>query len=601
MSAGWLKRSEDGVAALVAGVVITLPLAEIAARTIAGTGIRGAAPFTQNLTLWLGMLGAAIAARDEKLLALATGTFLPEGRLRAGARIIAATTATFITALFVLGSVGLVRSELAFPGEIAVGVQRWVAMLVLPIAFGLIGLRIAWWASTMLWGRAMALGGAALGLWIGARPVLEGDAAWPWVALLLVGALVGAPIFVLLGGIAMVLFLAQGAQPVVPLVHAYAQLTHPTLPAIPLFTIAGYLLAEGGASARLLRLFRAFFGWMPGGTAIVTAALCAFFTTFTGGSGVTILALGGLLLPALLADRYGEKFSIGLITSAGSLGLLFPPAVPLILYGIVAANVDMADLFVGALLPGVVMLTLLAALGVREGLRRGAPRTSFTTAEAAGALWSAKWEVLLPIVVLISLLGGYATPTESAAVAALGALVVQRFVHRDLATWGAVVRVMGDAVALVGGVLIILAVAVGLTNYMVDAQVPMMLVEWAQANITSQAAFLLGLNVFLLIVGCLMDIFSAIIVVVPLIVPLATVFGVHPVHLGVIFIANLELGYLTPPVGLNLFLASYRFNRPLLEVARASLPMLIVLAIGVLLISYVPVLTLGLLQLLGRG
>jgi C4-dicarboxylate transporter, DctM subunit len=261
----------------------------------------------------------------------------------------------------------------------------------------------------------------------------------------------------------------------------------------------------------------------------------------------------------------------------------------------------MTDLFVGGLLPGSLMLGLMAMLAVQQGLATGASRSQFTAGEAAAALWNAKWEVLLPVVVLTSLFGGYATTTESAAIAALYALIVQRFVQRGLPSFGAVVRVMRDAVTLVGGVLIILAVAVGLTSYLVDAQVPTRLVEWAQTNIQSQFMFLLALNGFLLIVGCLMDIFSAIIVVVPLIVPLAQVYEVHPVHLGVIFIANLELGYLTPPVGLNLFLASYRFDRPLLEIAKASLPMLLILALGVLLITYVPALTLGLLQLLGRA
>ena len=326
----------------------------------------------------------------------------------------------------------------------------------------------------------------------------------------------------------------------------------------------------------------------------------SFFTAFTGGSGVTILALGGLLYPALVADRYRDRFALGLVTSAGSLGLLFPPSVPLILYGIIAQNVTIEDLFIGGFLPGCLMLGLLALLGVREGYKSGAERTPFRGREALAATWEAKWELLLPVIVLVSMFGGLATPVESAALAALFALIVQRFIHRDLKSNREVVRVVDNAVALIGGVLIILAVAVGFTNYLVDAQVPARLVEWTQAHVQSPLAFLLALNVFLLVVGCLMDIYSAIIVVVPLIIPLAAAFGIHPVHLGVIFIANLELGYLTPPVGLNLFLASYRFKRPMLEVAASALPMLAILAVGVLLITYVPWLTLGLLQLMGR-
>jgi tripartite ATP-independent transporter DctM subunit len=385
-------------------------------------------------------------------------------------------------------------------------------------------------------------------------------------------------------------------------VKAYEELTTSTgLAAIPLFTLAGFLLAEGKSSERLLRLFRAWFGWAPGGTAVAAATLCAFFTLFTGGSGVTILVLGGLLLPALTGNGYRERFSIGLLTASGSLGLLFPLSLPLMLYGIVAQTASIEDLFIGGLLPGLMMLGLLSALGVREGLVTSAGRTPFSLREAMSALWEAKWEVLLPVFVLGAFLGGIATLVESAPLAALYTLIVQRFIHRDLPTWKDVLRVMSDCVALVGSVLVILAVAAGLTNYLVNAQVPTHLIEWTQAHVHSKIVFLLGLNVFLLIVGTLMDIFSAIVVVVPLIVPLADVFGINPVHLGIIFVANLELGFLHPPLGLNLLLASIRFKKPVLEVTWATLPMLGILAIGVLLITYWPGLTLGLLHWLGRS
>jgi tripartite ATP-independent transporter DctM subunit len=322
--------------------------------------------------------------------------------------------------------------------------------------------------------------------------------------------------------------------------------------------------------------------------------LCAFFTLLTGGSGVTILALGGLLLPALLADGYSERFSLGLLTAAGSLGLLFPPSLPLILYGVVA-EVPIRDLFVGGFLPGLVLLGALSALAVREGLVTASPRHPFTMQEAAVATWSAKWELMLPVVIIASLLGG-ATTVQSAALAALYTLVVQRFIQRDLASFEDLRRAMSRSIALVGGILIILAVAVGFTTYLIDAQVPARLAEWARANVHSKWVFLLGLNAFLIIVGGLMDIFSSIIVVVPLIVPIASHFQVDPIHLGIIFIANSELGYLTPPVGENLFVASYRFNKPILELARAMLPMYLILLIGVLLITYLPWLTTGLIQ-----
>ncbi len=329
------------------------------------------------------------------------------------------------------------------------------------------------------------------------------------------------------------------------------------------------------------------------------AFLSAFFTVFTGGSGVTILALGGLLFPALVRDGYRERFSLGLITASGSLGLLLPPALPLILYAIVAQT-SIENLFIGGILPGLFLVSLTAAWGVREALHEGIPRTAFRRSDVLAALWQGKWEVLLPVVVLTAFLGGYATIVETSALAALYAFATQVFVHRDLASGRDLRRVVVDCVSTIGGVLVILGVAVGFTSYLISVDVPGRLLELTRQYVHSPYAFLLGLNIFLLIVGCLMDIFSATFVVVPLIVPLGLAYGIHPVHLGIIFIANLELGYLTPPVGLNLFLSSYRFKRPLLEVCAASLPMLCILGGGVLLITYVPWLTTGLLGMLGR-
>jgi tripartite ATP-independent transporter DctM subunit len=332
---------------------------------------------------------------------------------------------------------------------------------------------------------------------------------------------------------------------------------------------------------------------------VVCAVLCAFFTAFTGGSGVTILALGALLFQALRHEGYGDRFSLGLLTGCGSLGLLFPPSLPIILYGIVG-NVPIENLFLGGILPGFLLLGLIAAWGIRQGIVSRAPRVPFRPGELARAAFEAKWELLLPVVVGVAIFGGFATIVEAAALTVLYTFAVECFVLRDLSVRRDLPRVLHQCVVLVGGVLVILGAAMGLSSYMVDAQVPARLVEWTQQHVHSPLVFLLALNVFLMVVGCLMDIFSAVVVVVPLIVPIAAVFDVHPVHLGIIFIANLELGYLTPPVGLNLFLASYRFNKPLLEVVRASMPLLLILLIGVLVITYVPALTTGILQWTGR-
>jgi tripartite ATP-independent transporter DctM subunit len=596
-------RLENLVASLAMGGVMLLPLSEIVARKVFGTGLPGAGPFAQMLTLWVGMLGAAIAAREGKLLSLATGEFLPKGWISTVGHIIAGAAGACISTILAIGGAALVRSNRAAGDVIAVGIPVWVADLVIPVAFSLIAARLVWRASPNWTGRAIAAIGILLGLWLGAHhDLLEGHAAWPWVVAVILAGIVGMPIFALLGGVALFCFFVTGGRPIVLLIKAHEELTTSAgLAAIPLFTLAGFLFAEGKSSDRLLRALRALFGWAPGGTAVAAAALCAFFTLFTGGSGVTILALGGLLLPGLLAEGYRERFSIGLLTASGSLGLLFPLSLPLMLYGIVAQGIAIEDLFIGGLLPGLFMLGLLAVMGWREGIRSGAKRVPFTMREAGAALWEAKWELMLPVVILFVIMGGYAVPVECAPVAALYAMIVQRYIHKDLPSWKDVVRVMSDCIALVGGVLVILSVAAGLTNYLVNAQVPSQLIDWTQAHIESKWVFLLALNVFLLLVGCVMDIFSAIVVVVPLIVPLAQVFGMHPVHLGVIFVANLELGFLHPPVGLNLLLASYRFKKPVLEVTWATLPFLGILALGVLLITYVPWLTLGLLHLLGRG
>lgn len=596
--------AENFVATLALGGIMLLPLTEIVVRRAFGTGIPGAGPFAQNLTLWVGLLGAAIAAREGKLLTLATGEFLPKGSVASAAHVLGGFVGAAVAMIFAVGGAALVATEREAGDMIAADVPVWIATLAFPVAFTLIAGRLAWRASPDRAGRAIAALGIVAGYYIASHhELLEGSALWPWLAGLLIAGVLGAPIFALLGGIAMFAFFTEGSRPIVPLIKAYEELTSPSanLAAIPLFTLTGFLLAEGKSSERLLRALRGLVGWMPGGTAVAAATLCAFFTLFTGGSGVTILALGGLLLPALVREGYRERFSIGLLTASGSLGLLFPLSVPLILYGIVAQSVAIEDLFLGGLLPGLLMLGLLAALGVREAVRSNAARAPFRTSEAAAALWEAKWEVMLPVVVLTALLGGYATTAESAALAALYALIVQRFVHRDLPSMRDVLRVASDCVALVGGVLVILAVAVGLTNYLVNAQVPMQLLEWTQTHIEQRWLFLLALNIFLLLVGTVMDIFSAIVVVVPLIIPLAEIYDINLVHLGVIFIANLELGYLHPPLGLNLLLASYRFKKPVLEVTWATLPMLGILAIGVLLITYVPWLTLGLLELLGRS
>ena len=596
---GAVHVGEDLIAAAALAAMVILPLAEIAIRPFLAGGIPGSIPFVQHLTLWVGFLGATLAAREGKLIALATATFMPEGRLRHAAAVIAAVFSAAVCMLLARGAVDVVAVERDIGSEIALGVPVWIVLLVLPFSFTVIALRIAWRAGG--WPeRAVVAGGLVAGLWLSAAyELLDGAPGWPWVLLVMVAAVAGAPIFSVLAGAGVFLYMTLFVPPAQVALYAYDLATEPLLPAIPLFTLTGCILAQGKVSERLLRVFQAIVGWVPGGTAVVCVVVCAFFTIFSGASGVTILALGGLLLPALLKDGYRDRFSVGLLTASGSLGLLLPPALPLILYAVVA-EAPLEDLFIGGFVPGILLIGLVSAWGMREGIVTGAGRHRFSRAEVGPAVWAAKWELALPVVVLVSYFSGQATLVEASALAALYAIVVTGLIHRDFPLRRGLHEAFKESVVLVGGVLIILAAAKGFTAYTLDADIPFRLLEWTQSRIESPLLFLLALNIFLLIVGCLMDIFSAIFVVVPLISAMGVAYGIDSIHLGIIFIANLELGYLTPPVGLNLFFASYRFDRPILHVYRAALPMLVILGFGVILITYVPWLSLGLLELLGR-
>lgn len=616
---GRLSSVEHSFSVLALSLLTLLPIAEIVLRRF-DSGIPGGTPFVQHLTLVVALLGGALAARDDRLLALATGALLPQGPIATAAKALGGFVGATVAGLLARAGIDLVRFEREAGRTITEGVPVWAFQVLLPLGFAAIAWRIvrASYRSHRVAGFAAAAG-VLFGCWLGAAlpfhwtdpltPVISNDVqaslpggpgSYPWWLLALgIGGLAGAPIFALLGGAAAIMFLSEGVPGSAILIQTYQLSTKPTLASIPLFTLVGVLLAEGGAPQRLLRVFRALFGWFPGGTAVVCAMLCAFFTVFTGGSGVTILALGGLLFPALVKDGYGEKFSLGLLTASGSLGLLLPPALPLILYGIVA-QAPIEDLFIGGIVPGLLLIGMTSAWGIRAALRRKVPQPAFEVGEAVAALWAAKWEMLLPVVIVGSLFSGFATTVEAAAIGALYAFFTQVFVHGDLRIGKDLSRVAAECSSTVGGVLLILGVAVGLTSWMIDADIPGRLLELSQQHISSRWAFLLALNGFLLVVGAMMDIFSATFIVAPLLVPLGLAYDIHPVHLGIIFIANLELGYLTPPVGLNLFLSSYRFNKPLMEVAAATLPMLFVLAFGVLVITYVPWLTTGLLGWMGR-
>ncbi len=563
-----------------------LPLLEVLVRRVSPTGIPGSALWVQHLALWLGFLGAAIAARRGELLSLT--------RARDGAALrgIFAGGVGFAVCLVLFhGSLELVSVEREGGRTLAFDLPVWVAQSIMPLGFALIGLRLLWRASSTLRGRLLAASFGLVPLLLGSSDAVQESSLYlPLALVVIAAAALGAPIFVGLGGVAAVL-LWHDLFPVSAIPsEAYNLAVKPILPTIPLFTLAGYILAEGGTPRRLVELFRTLVGFLPGGVAIVAIVVSAFFTSFTGGSGVTILAMGGLLFPMLIAERYSPRFATGLLTSAGSLGLLFPPSLAVILYGLVA-EIELRHLFLSGFLPGLLEIALVAALALVASRKAMMARAPFDVRRCLVALWKAKWEVGIPLVVLGSILGGFATLVEASALTVLYAFLLEFVVHRELSLGKDLLRVGGDAAAVIGGVLIILGVALGLTNYLVFAEIPQLGVEWVQSLVSSPLVFLLLLNLFLLVVGCLMDIYSAIVVVVPLIVPLGAFYGIDPFHLGVIFLTNLELGYLTPPVGMNLFLASYRFRQQLPEVYVSALPFLLIRSVGVALVTYVPWLT----------
>lgn len=411
-------------------------------------------------------------------------------------------------------------------------------------------------------------------------------------------ALLGAPLFAIIGAVAMLAFGSEGIDSSAVIVELYRIASSPSLLAIPLFTFAGYILAESKTPIRLVNLARALFGSFPGGLAVVALVTCALFTAFTGASGVTIVALGGLLFPILIQEKYPERFSLGLVTASGSLGLLFPPSLPLIVYALVA-KVSIDKLFVAGILPGILLVVILALYSIRQGVKFKVPRTQFELHKAIAALRAAIWEVPLPIIVIGGIYSGMFTATEAAAVTAFYVLVIEVFIYKDLNLFKDIPRVMRESMLLVGAILMILGAAFGLTNYLIDEQVPMKLFDFTRTFIDNPILFLIILNLFLILVGMMMDIFSALVVVVPLITPIAIAYGVDPVHLGIIFLANLEIGYLTPPVGLNLFISSLRFKKSVFTVVRSTLVFIGILLVALIIITYVPELSLWLVELFG--
>ena len=591
-----LKWGEDTLAIVIFSAMTILPFFESFSRFLNINSVPASQILVQHFTLWIGLLGGVLAARQNKLLALTRDSLFKKDKEIHFGRWIAKVTTFLVLVSLAWGSWELVKVEMQYPIDIAPNIPRWFAQIIMPLGFGLMAVQIYLNSydkhlhriTLIIIGVIFSIGGIT-DMFFDMIPAL-----YVGVLILAVSLFFGAPIFVGLGGLAVLMFWSEYTPISAIPAEAYRIVVSPTLPTIPLFTLAGYLLAESKASERLVKVFRELFGWIPGGTPVIIVFLCGFFTALTGGSGVTILALGGLLLPMLLKDGYSRSFSLGLITVSGSIGLLFPPSLPLIIYG-VTAGVSVKDVFIAGLLPGVLLVFMISSWAVIQGKKSNIKLKKFVSTKALQVSWDTKWELFLPILILFGVFGGFTTLVETAAITVIYIFIIEVFVYRDIKI-NDLPKIVIDCATLIGGVLIILGVAMGLTSYLVDAQVPMLILSWTKDVVSNKYIFLLMLNIFLLLVGCLMDIFSAIIVIVPLIAPLGDYFGIEPVHLAIIFIANLELGFLTPPVGMNLFLSAYRFDEDMPKIYQATLPFFIIKLLAVGLITYIPIITLGLLQ-----
>ena len=603
-AAATLRSKAFRVTAAVVTVVLTamvaLPVAQIIARRLLHTDVPSAASYTQHMTLWVGFLGAVLASIGNRHLSLSTAHLIPEGRARNIVAMFVSAVTSSVCLLLAVGAAQMVLQDRGRQSVLAGGIPEWWSEAVMPVALAVIGLRAILRAPGGWTGRIVSVVAA---LAMAPLYLLSPEAAhhvfWPLFAIVIASFLLGAPVFVAMAGAAMLLFFTSDPQVPIATVptNTFQLVTNSTLPAVPLLTIAGYVLAAGGASRRLVAAYRALLGWLPAGLGLMVLAVCALFTAFTGASGVTILAMGGLVYPSLREEGYPEGFSLGLVTAAGSLGLLFPPSLPVILYGVVG-QVDLKSLFLAGLVPGVLIIVLVSIYTIFIGIKVKAPRHPFVPREAARALWGAKWDLGLPLLIIGSIVSGISTIVESAAIAALYSVIVEVIIFRNIHPVRDLPKVMAQGAMLVGSVLILMGVALGLTAWLVDAQIPDALLEWVQAHLHSPWQFLLALNVILLVLGSVLEMYSAIVVLAPLVVPIGKAFNIDPVHLGVVFLANLELGFLLPPMGLNLFLSATRFGKPLPVIYKHSLPFLVIMSIGVLIVTYVPSFTTGVLHLL---
>ncbi len=581
-------------------LMVGIPLAEMILRPMLGHGVRNAPLVVQHAGLVLAMFGALLAERSGHLTSLGSGLGAARNpRVRGAAQRFSRASSALLCGMLGQASWSFVATEMEAPRELAYGVSGWVVQLAMPVGFLLLGLKIASrigeaWSTRA----ALAIVLPAAGFLFAHE--LDGMSLpiWPFVAWLAAILACGAPVFVVLGGLSLALFWQDGLPlAAVPLSH-YQITVNPSLPALPLFTLAGLVFARTGAAARLGTLFTTLFGTGVTGTAIAAAVLCSVFTAFTGGSGVTILALGGLLLPLLGRAGFPERRGIGLVTSASALGVLLAPSVPLIMYAVIA-RVPINTMFLAGVLPAMVMVACLLWLGGYVNVRPTAPAAQ--SADRVGlraAVWAARWEILAPFVAIGSLAGGLATPTESAALTVGYTLLTQALGHREI-DWITLRGALAECARVIGGIMLILGMALGLTNYLIDAGVPDAAIEWVQSVLPNRLAFLVALNLFLLLAGAVMEIYAAIVVLVPLLLPVAMSYGIDPVHFGVIFLANIEMAFLCPPAGMNIYFASSMFGKPVHYVAASVWRAVLAMFLGALTISALPFLATWLPSRLG--
>jgi C4-dicarboxylate transporter, DctM subunit len=589
-------RAEDMLLVLLFILSAILPFAEIILRAAFHVGIVGVNTIVQHLILAVGMLGASVAAREDRLLKLATTNFIT-GRGRAIAYCINRIIASCIAILLMLAAIDFTAAERQSGMELVYGLPVWVAELPLALGFGLIAIRLLKQsAASMLVQAGATVLVAILVITIKYFVADYSLILVPALIVTLVATLLGAPIFVAIGGAALFLMLSDGMPAASVAVDHYNLVTNASLPAIPMFILAGYLLADSGAPKRLIEVFDSILGNLPAGATVVTVLACTFFTSFTGASGVTVLTLGGLVMPLLISAGYKQRPALGLVTVSGLPGTLMMPALPLILYAIVA-GVSIEDMFLGGVLPTLLMSGIIVAWGLFHQPARPVTGKKFSWSRIFLAIKNAGWEISVPFIPLIALSTGMATPVESASLTATYVLFITGVVRKDISISKDIPRIIAESGLVVGGVLLIMGVALGFTDYLVNAQVPDKVAEWVRSSIGSQFGFLLALNAFLLIAGCIVEIYPAIMVLAPIVIHAGQAYGINPVHLGMIFLANMELGYLTPLVGLNLFFASYRFDKPIVEIFRAVLPLFLALAIGVLVITYIPWFSTALLKI----